>query len=71
LANNKEISIKAFQLPIINKGLLIQELNTKTDLKELFEPTRIELIEKLEKILVLTAAKQDFSAAGATQKNLA
>ena len=68
LANNKEISIKAFQLPIINKGLLKQELNTKTDLKELFEPTRIELIEK---ILVLTAAKQDFSAAGATQKNLA
>ncbi|MFN6076936.1 MAG: 5-methylcytosine restriction system specificity protein McrC, partial [Fluviicola sp.] len=55
LANNKEISIKAFQLPIINKGLLKQELNTKTDLKELFEKTRIELIQKLEKILALTA----------------
>ena len=70
LANDKEISIKAFQLPIINKGLLIQELNTNTDLKEIFETTRIELIEKIDKILVLTAAKQDFSAAGATQKNL-
>jgi 5-methylcytosine-specific restriction enzyme subunit McrC len=59
LANNKVISINAFQLPIINKGLLKQELNTKTDLKELFETTRIELIEKLEKILVLTAPKKN------------
>jgi hypothetical protein len=51
LSNNKEISIKAIQLPIINKVLLKQELNTKTDLKELFETTHIELIEKLEIIL--------------------
>jgi 5-methylcytosine-specific restriction enzyme subunit McrC len=51
LANNKEISIKAFQLPIINKKLLTQELKTETGLKELFEPTKIALIQKIEKIL--------------------
>jgi hypothetical protein len=51
LSNNKEISIKEIQLPIINKVLLKQELNTKTELKELFETTRKELIEKLEIIL--------------------
>ena len=53
LANNKEISIKAFQLPIINKDLLKQDLKTSTNLKELFETTRIELIEKIEKILMI------------------
>ena len=51
LANNKVISINAFQLPIINKRLLKQELEIKTNLQELFETTRIELIEKLQKIL--------------------
>jgi 5-methylcytosine-specific restriction enzyme subunit McrC len=61
LANNKVISIKAFQLPIIHKGLLTQELNTKTDLNDLFETTRIELIKKLEEILVLKAPKYDTS----------
>jgi 5-methylcytosine-specific restriction enzyme subunit McrC len=69
LANNKEISIKAYQLPIINKRLLNQELNAKTDLKDLFKTTRFELKEKLEKILVLTANTQDFSGIGATQNN--
>ena len=59
LANNKVISIKAFQLPIIHKGLLTQELNTNTDLKEIFETTRIELIEKLEEILLLKAPMHD------------
>ena len=54
LANNKVISINAFQLPIINKRLLKQELEIKTNLQELFETTRIELIEKLQKILLLT-----------------
>jgi len=52
LANGKEISIRAFQLPIINRELLDTELITKTDLSELFESTRQELIDKIEKILV-------------------
>jgi len=54
LAEGKEISIRAFQLPIINRELLEAELSTKTDLNELFESTRQELINKIENILVPT-----------------
>jgi 5-methylcytosine-specific restriction enzyme subunit McrC len=54
LADGKEISIKAFQLPIINRELLETGLETNTDLSELFETTRLELINKIEKILVPT-----------------
>jgi 5-methylcytosine-specific restriction enzyme subunit McrC len=56
LANNKEISIKAFQLPIINKELLNQGLNSRTSLKDLFEPTRIGIIEKIQ---LITAPKKN------------
>ena len=52
LAGGKEILISAFQLPIINRDLLDKELATKTDLKDLFELTRQELVKKIEKILV-------------------
>lgn len=52
LAAGKEISIKAFQLPIINRDLLESELKPKTDLAELFESTKVGLKNKLEKILV-------------------
>jgi 5-methylcytosine-specific restriction enzyme subunit McrC len=52
LADGKEITIRAFQLPIINRELLDAKLVTKTDLSELFELTRQELINKIEKILV-------------------
>jgi 5-methylcytosine-specific restriction enzyme subunit McrC len=51
LAGDKEISIKVFQLPIINRGLLQRDLVTKIELRELFESTRKELIIKLEGIL--------------------
>ena len=54
LADGKEISIRAFQLPIINRELLETGLETNTDLSELFESTRQELINKIEKILVPT-----------------
>ena len=54
LADGKEISIRAFQLPIINRELLETDLEAKTDLSELFESTRQELINKIEKILVPT-----------------
>ncbi len=53
LANNKEVSIKAFQLPIINKELITQELNINGDLHTLFETTRIKLKQKIERILLL------------------
>ncbi|AWV96722.1 McrC family protein [Arcticibacterium luteifluviistationis] len=52
LADGKEISIKAFQLPIINRKLLTSDLVLKTDLADLFQPTRQELINKLEEILL-------------------
>ncbi len=54
LAAGKEISIKAFQLPIINHELLESGLETKSDLTELFESTKDRLKNKLEKILVPT-----------------
>jgi len=54
LADGKEISIRAFQLPIINRALLETDLQVKTDLSDLFETTRQELINKIEKILVPT-----------------
>jgi 5-methylcytosine-specific restriction enzyme subunit McrC len=51
LADGKEISIKAFQLPIINRELLENNIETKTNLSELFKSTREGLISKVEKIL--------------------
>ncbi len=52
LAGGKEVTVSAFQLPIINKEILGKQLNTKTDLTELFEMTRTELKNRLEDILV-------------------
>jgi len=54
LADGKEISIRAFQLPIINRELLESDLEAKTDLSELFESTKQYLKNKIEKILVPT-----------------
>lgn len=51
LANGKEISIRAFQLPILNVPLLEQDLDTSTDLNELFQSTKEELKTKIEEIL--------------------
>lgn len=59
LADGKEIFVKAFQLPIINRELLESDIETKTDLSELFESTKIELKNKLEKILVPTLYKSN------------
>lgn len=51
LANGKEIAINAFQLPIINGALLKRELMPSIKLSELFEPTKIKLMERIEEIL--------------------
>jgi 5-methylcytosine-specific restriction enzyme subunit McrC len=51
LAEGKEISIKAFQLPVINRAILGNKLDVKTDLRELFDSIRQELKNKLENIL--------------------
>lgn len=52
LADGKEISIKAFQLPIINRDLLKADIVMNTLLSELFDSTSQKLKEKIEKILV-------------------
>jgi len=52
LADGKEISISAFQLPIINRDLFDSELSSETDLGELFESTKVFLIDKLKRILL-------------------
>lgn len=51
LAQDKEISVKAFQLPIINRELLSNELDGKTDLNDLFKTTREELKAKIKMVL--------------------
>jgi len=50
LADGKEISIKAFQLPILNSAILDQPLATNTTLSELFEDTKQELKKTIDKI---------------------
>ena len=56
LAQDKEISVKAFQLAIINRELLSSELEAKTELNDLFETTREELKSKIK--MVLTKPKR-------------
>ena len=51
LADGKEISIRAFQLPIINRELLLADLVSNTDLSELCEDTKQDLKKKLKEIL--------------------
>ena len=51
LANGKEITIKAFQLPIINRMIFEEEYNPKLKLGELFSNVRLNLINRLDLIL--------------------
>ena len=51
LANGKEITIKAFQLPIINREIFEEEYNPKLKLGELFSNVRLNLINRLDLIL--------------------
>ncbi len=52
LAGDKEILIKAFQLPIINRELLDSQLQKRTNLSEMFKSTKHFLKNKIEDILV-------------------
>jgi len=54
--HNKEVSVNAFQLPIINRELLTTEPEVKTDLNNLFEMTREELKTKIK--MALTKPKR-------------
>lgn len=51
LANGKEITIRAFQLPIINRDIFEKEYNPRLKLNELFSRDRLNLIDRLELIL--------------------
>ena len=51
LANGKEITIRAFQLPIINRVIFEEEYNPRLKLSELFTEVRFGLINKLVDIL--------------------
>jgi 5-methylcytosine-specific restriction enzyme subunit McrC len=51
LANGKEILIRAFQLPILNKEIFSQKPDPKISIKELFNATKLQLSEKLKDIL--------------------
>ena len=51
LAGGEEIYIKAFQLPILNKELLTQPLDSTMRLDSLFDSTRLALISQINEIL--------------------
>jgi 5-methylcytosine-specific restriction enzyme subunit McrC len=53
LADGKEILIKIFQLPIIERILLERPFETNINLSKLFEPTRLRLVSRLEEILTI------------------
>lgn len=52
LAGDREIWVKAFQLPIINRALLLPSPLKQDNLSELFESTRQDLKGRIEEILV-------------------
>ena len=52
LANGKKISIKSFQLPIINEILLNQQDQNKINISEIFQETKEKLILKIKEILL-------------------
>ncbi|MDP3358318.1 MAG: hypothetical protein Q8S41_03115 [Lutibacter sp.] len=52
LADGRQISIKSFQLPIINESLLNQPFDKGTYLAEMFEETKERLIGKIKEILL-------------------
>lgn len=51
LANDKEVTIRAYQLPILSKEVLSSEFNSNTDFKELFVSTKDELKKQIQIIL--------------------
>lgn len=52
LAVDKKIVINAYQLPVLDKNVLLMKEDFDTDLNTLFEPTKNKLIERIENILL-------------------
>jgi 5-methylcytosine-specific restriction enzyme subunit McrC len=59
LASGSEISIKTYQLPIINRQIFANTTDENLELKNIFRDTKIKLKNRLEEILVLTAPKKN------------
>lgn len=53
LANNTPITIKSYQLPIINKAIFENENIENVSLQELFVEVKEKLVDKLKEILIL------------------
>lgn len=51
-ADNRKIRIRAFQIPVLNKSLLITEINQHLNLNDMFESTMLNLKNRLESILL-------------------
>ena len=51
-AEGKEINIKAFQLPILDKGVMTLTVDTNCKLSDLFELTKVALTESIERIIL-------------------
>jgi 5-methylcytosine-specific restriction enzyme subunit McrC len=58
LASGSEISIKTYQLPIVNRQIFENTNDENLELKNIFKDTKIKLKQRLEEILVLTPAKE-------------
>lgn len=52
LADDKEIEINAYQLPVLNTKMLEEKFNSRLDLTEAFEEVRLALIKSLKSILI-------------------
>jgi len=55
LANNKEVLVKAVQLPLINSEIFLAEVNGDCLLNNLFEPTKERLKTTIKKALSISA----------------
>jgi hypothetical protein len=51
MANDKETYIHAYQLPIINRDLYDVTFGSGQSLQAMFEPLRLQLIERLRETL--------------------
>ena len=58
LASGSEISIKTYQLGIVNRQIFENTNDENLELKNIFKDTKIKLKQRLEEILVLTPAKE-------------
>jgi 5-methylcytosine-specific restriction enzyme subunit McrC len=52
LANNKEVSIRAYQLPVLSREVLLNKYNPNKDFAELFGPLKNELSGRIRDILI-------------------